>query len=141
MEFIALDHLYRGLQPIHHAVSKGLASVAAINQQALDPFQIRLAAVDGGQSAVAVRHVGRSHGDGVRQALRVHRNMPLDAGNLFARVVSFLFGAVGVLYALRVNNDEAGRGVAPQFLADLANRFVLRPAPRRSVPVDRARST
>jgi hypothetical protein len=32
---------------------------------------------------------------------------------------------------LRVNNDEAGCGLAPQFLAGLANRFFLRPVPGR----------
>ncbi len=55
--------------------------------------------------------------------LRVNRDMPLDAGDLFAGVVSLLFRAIGVFYALRVNDQEAGRGVAPQFDADLANRF------------------
>jgi hypothetical protein len=35
--------------------------------------------------------------------LRVHGNMSLDAGNLFAGIVSFLFCTVGVLDALRVN--------------------------------------
>jgi hypothetical protein len=49
--------------------------------------------------------------------------MPLDAGNLFADIISFLFRRVGVLHALRVNNDEAGCGFAPQFLAGLANRL------------------
>jgi len=68
MEFIALNDLYGGLDPFHHAVSKGLAGVASINQQALDPYQIRLAAVDGLQSAVTVCDIGRGHGDGVGQA-------------------------------------------------------------------------
>jgi hypothetical protein len=47
--------------------------------------------------------------------------MPLDAGDLFAGIVAFLLSRVGVLDALRVNNDEAGRGLAPQFFAGLAN--------------------
>jgi hypothetical protein len=47
--------------------------------------------------------------------------MSLDAGYLFARIVALLFSAVGVLDALRVNNNEAGCGLAPQFLAGLAN--------------------
>ena len=141
MQFIALDDLNRGLDPLHHAVGKRLARVAAIDQQAFHQLQIRLAAVDGGQSAVAVRHLGRGYGDGVGQSLRVHGDMTLDAGDLLARVVALLFGAVGVLHALRVNDQEAGRGVAPQFLAGLANGFFLRPAPGRSLRPDRARST
>jgi len=121
MEFIALHDLYGSLDPLHHAVSKGLASVAAINQQALDPFQIWLAAVDGLQSAVTVGDVSRGHGDGVGQSLRIDRDVTLDAGDLLARVVALFFCRVGVLHALRVNDDEAGRGVAPQFGAGLSN--------------------
>ena len=141
MQFVALDHLHRGLQPLHHAVGKGFARVAAIDQHALHRLQIRLAPVHGSQSAATVRDIGRGHGDGVGQALRVHRNMSLDAGNLFAGIVSFLFCRVGVLDALRVNNNEAGRGLAPQFLAGLANRFFLRRAPRRLFPADQVLST
>ena len=131
MQFIALDDLNRCLQPLHYAVSKGFTRVTAIDQYALHRLQIRLAPVNGRQSAVAVRYVGGGHGDGVWQTLRVHCNMPLDAGNLLAGIVSFLFSTVGVFDALRVNNDEAGCGVAPQFLAGLANRFFLRPVPGR----------
>jgi hypothetical protein len=50
--------------------------------------------------------------------------MPLDAGDFFARVVALLSGTVGVLQALRVNDQKAGHGVASQFLVCLANRFV-----------------
>ena len=141
MKFIALDDLHRCLQALHHAVSKGLARVAAIDQHALHRLQIRLAPVHGGQSAVAVRYIGCGHGDGVGQALRVHGNMSLDAGNLFASIVALLFCAVGVLDALRVNDDKAGCGLAPQFLAGLANRFFLRPFPGRWFHADRVLST
>jgi hypothetical protein len=121
VEFIALDHLYSGLQLLHDGVCERLAHVTAIDQHAFHRHQIRLAPVHGRQSAVTVRDIRRGHGDGVGQALRVHCNMSLDAGNLFAGIVSFLFSTVGVLDALRVNNDEGGHGVAPQFLAGLAN--------------------
>jgi len=40
----------------------------------------------------------------------------LDAGDLLARVVALFFCRVGVLHALRINDNEAGRGVAPQFV-------------------------
>ena len=87
-------------------------------------MQVQNHPVNGNQSAVAVRYIGSDRGDGVGQALRVHSNMSLDAGHLFANVTSFLFCAIGVLDALRINNDEAGCGLAPQFLAGLANRFL-----------------
>jgi hypothetical protein len=67
--------------------------------------------------------------------------MPLDAADLLARIVALFFGRVGVLYALRINNDEARLRVAPKFDAGLANGFFLRPAPGRSLRPDRARST
>ena len=141
MQFVALDDLNRGIEPLHHAVGKRLARVAAIGQQALHQFQIRLAPVDGGQSAVAIGHLGRGYGDGMRQSLRVNRDVTLDAGDFLACVVALLLGAVRVLHALRVNDQKAGQGVAPQFLAGLANGFFLRPAPGRLLPHYRARST
>lgn len=140
MQFIALDDLNRGLDPLHHAVGKRLARIAAVHQYTFDQLQIWLAPVNGSQSAVAVGYVGRGHGDGVGQPLRVDGDMPFDAGNLFARIVALLFGAVGVLYALRVNNDEAGLRVASKFDAGLANGFFLRPTPAHSLRPGPARS-
>ncbi len=121
MQFIPLDDLHGGLDPRHDAIGKGLAGVAAIDQQAFDQLQIRHRAINSRQGTVAVGHIGRGYGDSVRQALRVHRDVALDAGDLLARVVALLLGAVGVLHALRVNDQEAAQGVAPQFLAGLAN--------------------
>ena len=126
---------------LHHAVGKRLARVAAVNEHAFHTLQVCFAPVDGYLRAVAVRYIGRGHGDSVRQPLRIHCAMPLDAANLLARIVALRFGAIGVFYPLRVNNQETGRGVAPQFDADLANGFFLRPAPRRSLRPHRARST
>ena len=123
MQFIALDNLNRGLDALHHAVGKRLAGVAAVNQHTFHTLQIYFAPVDGCQRAVAVRYIGRGHGDSVGQPLGVHCDMPLDAANLLARIVALLFGAIGVFYALRVNDQEAGCGVAPLFDADLANGF------------------
>ncbi len=57
VQFIALDDLHRRLQPLHHAVGKGFARVAAIDQHAFHRHQIRLASVNGDQSAVTVRYI------------------------------------------------------------------------------------
>ena len=118
-----------------------VAGVAAVDQHALHRPQILFAPVDGPQSAVAVGYIGRGHGHGVGQPLRVDGDMALNAGDLLARVVAFFFGRVGVLHTLRINNDEAGLRVAPKFGAGLANGFFLRPAPGRSLRPHRARST
>jgi hypothetical protein len=85
--------------------------------------------------------IGRGQGNGVGQALSVHGKMSLDAGNLFASIVALLFCAVGVLDALCINKDKASCGLAPQFLAVLANRFFLRSVPRRWSHADRVLST
>ena len=112
----------------HHAVGKGLAGVATIDQYAFNQLQIRLRMVDGPQCAVPVRHIRRGHGEGVRQALRVHRDVTLDAGdNCSTTSIALFFRRVGVLHTLRVNDQEAGRGVAPRFGAGLANGFFLGP--------------
>jgi hypothetical protein len=65
------------------------------------------------------------------QPLRIHPDVPFDGGHLLARVVSLLLCAIGVLHALRVNDQEGGHGVASLFGSGLANRFSLRPALER----------
>ncbi len=104
MQFITLDDLHSGIDPGHDAIGKGLAGVAAIDQHTFNQLQILHRAVDSGQGAVAVRDISRGYGDGVRQALHVYGDVALDAGDLLARVIALLFGAIGVLYALRVND-------------------------------------
>lgn len=127
VHFIALDDLHCGLQALHDAVGKGLPGVAAIDQHAFHQFQIWPAVVNGLQSAVGIGHLRRRHGDGVRQSLRVHRDVSFDAGNLLARVISLMFVTIGVLYALRIHDQKAGHGVASLFGADLANRVSYGP--------------
>ena len=141
VQFISFDDLNGGLNSLHHAVGKGLASVATVDQHALDQLQIWLASINGPQSAVAVRYIGRGYGRGVWKALRVHCDMPLDAGDLLARIVTLLAGRVCILHALRVSNHEAGMRLASKFCAGLANGFFLRPAPGRLLRLHRARST
>jgi hypothetical protein len=65
------------------------------------------------------------------QTLRSDCDMTLDAGNFFAGIITLLFGAVGVFYALGINDQKAGQAVAPLFGAGLANQFFLTPAPVR----------
>src|SRR5690606_30969027 len=68
-------------------------------------------------------------GHRVRQPLRVHCDVALDARNLLARVIALLACRVRVLHALRVHNQERAAGVAPPFLAGHANLIFLMPAP------------
>jgi hypothetical protein len=43
--------------------------------------------------------------------LHVNRDVPLAAEHIFTHAVSLMFRAVGVLYALGISDQEAGRGV------------------------------
>ncbi len=121
VKFAALGDLHRRAKLLLHGFGKWLARVAAIHQYAADVPQVAGAAVERGQGAVAVGHVGRRDGDGMRQTLRVDRDMALDAGDFLACVVALLAGCIGVLHALRINDQEAGRGAAPLSGAVLAN--------------------
>ncbi len=121
VQLIALGDLYGGLELVLNRFGKWFACIAAVDQHAFDLFQAVRAAVEGRQSAVAVGHLGGGDGDRVRQSLRIDRDVALDAGDLLARVIALLAGRVGVLYALRVHDQEAGRALAPLFGAGLAN--------------------
>ena len=121
VQFISLDHLHRRAQPLFHAVRKRLSGVASVDQHAFNGPQIGCATIHRGQRAVAIGHIGRGDRDGVRQALRIDGDVPLDAGNFLARVVPLQLRTVGVLHALRVNDQEAGHAVASLFDAGRAD--------------------
>jgi len=131
VQFIALDHLHRRVQPLFDAVCKRLSGVPPVDQHAFHGPQIGRATIHRGQCAIAVGNIGRGDRDGVRQSLRIDSDVPLDARNFFARVVALLLRAVGVLHALRVNDQEAGHAVASLFHTGRANLIFLMPAPTR----------
>ena len=72
-------------QDLTHGLCKGLAHIATIAQHALCPLQPRLAAL---------------------KCLQRHRNMTLDALDIFASVIVLQVRRVCVLDALRVNDQE-----------------------------------
>jgi len=121
VQFIALDDLNGGFQTLFYAIGEGLTSVAAIDQNAFHSRQIRFAAVDRLQGSAAIGHFGSGNRDGMGQSLRIDGDVALDAGDFFTRVVALQLRTVGVFHALRINNQEAGHGVASLFGAGLAN--------------------
>ena len=141
VEFVALDDLDCGTEALLDAIGEGLASIATVGEHAFHASQSWFRAFQGLQRTAAVSHLSGGDGNGMGQALRVHRDVALDAGDLLARIVSLLSGAVGVLHALRVNDQKASRDVAPLSLSGLANRFFLRPAPGRWLRPNRVGST
>ena len=121
MQFVAFGDLDGCAELVLDRVGERLAGVAAINEHAGDLLEVVRAAVECGQSAVAVGHLGGRDGDRMRQALRVDRDVALDAGDLLPRVIALLAGRIGVLHALRVHDQEAGRARALLFDAGRAN--------------------
>ena len=65
------------------------------------------------------------------QTLGVDRNMAFDSRHLLASVVAFFARAIGILDALRVDDQKARRGFAPLSCTSLANHIFLKPAPER----------
>ena len=118
-----------------------LTEIATIGQNALNSLQISGAAPECLQCPLAVGDVGSRYGNGVRQTLGINGDMPLDARNLFAGIVAFLAGAIGVLDALRVDDQKARRGFAPLSCTGRANHIFLKPAPERRNRLNQARST
>ena len=86
------------------------------------------------QYLFAVRHLGGGHRHRVRQPLRVHRDVALDARHLLACVIALQARRVRVRHALRVNGQERAAGVAPQFLAGRANLDFFKASSSRLPP-------
>ena len=105
------------------------SGISAIAQYARDPSQTRRVALKRLQRTLAIRDLGGRHGNGVRQALCINRNVPLDPRDFLACVIPLLSSAIRVLHALRVHDQERAAGVAPLFLASRANLIFLKPAP------------
>lgn len=96
---------------------------------------------DSGQSPLPVRDIRRRDRDGMGQPLRIHGNVPFDAGHLLAGVIAFTACAVGILDALGINDAETCLGVAPLSDTGLANLIFLTPAPAGSFHLQVAGST
>jgi type I restriction enzyme M protein len=133
VQLAAFGNLHRDLiaQRLAHALRKRLARVPAVTQHTSHPSQAPLATPQRLQRSQAIRHIGRAHCHCMRQSLCIHGNVALDARDLFARVISLQSRCVGVLHALRINNQERWTGVAPQSLSGHANLIFLKPAPTR----------
>jgi len=99
VQFIALDDLHGSSQTLLYAVCEGLAGVAAIHQHAFNAQQVGLATIQGGQGTVAVGYFSRGDRDGMRQSLRVNRDVALDARHLLPASYA-LSSALSVFFTL-----------------------------------------
>ena len=128
---VALGDLHRGLEQVRDRLCKRPAHVAAIGQHTPVPNESGLAPLHGLQGTLAIGHLGRRHSDRMGQAPAIHGNVTLDPRDLLACIVALAFGAIGVLHALRVHDQERRAGVAPLFHACCATLIFLQPAPAR----------
>ena len=99
-------HCDRLSQDFSHAFGKWFSGVAAVAQQTLHVFQVRFAALQRLQCAFAIGYLRRRHRNGMRQPLRINRNMALDTRDFLARVIALTARRVRVLHALRVHDQE-----------------------------------
>jgi|APLak6261659701_1056019.scaffolds.fasta_scaffold17951_1 hypothetical protein len=93
------------------------------------------------QGPLPVRDISRGDCDGMGQSLGIDDKVALDAGHLFAGIITSVAGAIGILDALRVNDAETRLGVAPLFAAGRANLIFLTSAPADSFRLQVAGST
>jgi len=77
------------------------------------------------QRATSICHICGRHSNSVRQTLRIDCNMTLNSRYLFAGVISFALGAVGIFYALRINDAKRRLFFAAKADAGRANRIFL----------------
>ncbi len=111
-----------------HTLGKFVAGIATVGHDVDHARQGRLVLAKHRQGTCTIGHIGRRHVNCVRQALRIHRNMPLDTRHLLARVIALVTGLIGILDALRVHDAKARRGLAPIALAFLLHLIFLKPA-------------
>ena len=74
--------------------------VAPIDEHTLHAGEMGLAAVNGLQSPLAIRHIGRCDLNRRGKSLAIDRHGALDALSLFPRVVAFALGGLRVLHTL-----------------------------------------
>ena len=87
MQFIAFADLHGSVQSLFDAVREWLSGVSTIDRHAFNPLKIRPAAVARFQRAIAIRHLGRGDGNGMRKTLRIDSDVALDARDFFASCV------------------------------------------------------
>ena len=99
--------------------ANGSVGVATVDQHTLHRLQILLAPVHDCQGTVAVRYIGRGHGKGVGQALRVHSNMSPDSKEMRPKIAA-IFSIAESCRKL----DVFARQYLTDVLPGLADRFI-----------------
>jgi hypothetical protein len=75
--------------------------------------------------------------EGMGQSLSIHREMTFDSRDLLTSIISFVLGAVSVLYALSIHDTEASFFLPTVAASGPANQLFLRPLPAGNLPLGR----
>ena len=75
--------------------------------------------------------------EGMGQSLSIHREMTFNSRDLLTSIISFVLGAVSVLYALSIHDTEASFFLPTVAASGLANQLFLRPLPAGNLPLGR----
>jgi hypothetical protein len=121
VEVTAFGDLHRCPKDVSDSLGKRFTGITAISQHTANPVEIGTATREGFQGSFAVSDFSSGHGDGVRQALGVDGDVALDARYFLAGIVALFLGAIGVLDALRVHDQECRAWIAPLSGAGRAN--------------------
>ena len=122
VEVTAFGDLHRrSSEGVGDGLGKRFTGISSIDEHVAHGAQIGAATGEGFQSTFAIGHLGGGHCNRVGQALGIDGNVTFDARYFLAGIIALLPGAIGVLHALGVHDQERRGAVAPLFHADLAN--------------------
>ena len=133
MQFIALGNLHRGTQQLLDPFGKARAGIAAVRQHVDHCRQGLPVPAKHRQRTGTIGYLGRRHMNRMRQALRVHRNMALDARDLLAGVIPLGLRRVGILDALRVDDAKRRLAGATSGNTYVADHIFLKRSPAGSI--------
>lgn len=129
VKLAAFGDLHGSAKQVIDGLGKRFACISGVCEQGAHLAEVLRIEAECNQRTFSVGHLRGRHGKGMRQSLRVHRDMPLDPRHFLARIVTFLFGRVRVFDALRINDQIRRLFFPSRFFADLSNLIFLMPAP------------
>ena len=128
MKFAAFDDFNGSAKDVFDACGEGFACITTIDKNIDNVDQIAFVQSKTFQGSHPVRDVGRGNVNHMRQPICINAYMPFDARHQLAAIKAFLFRRIGILYALRVNDQKSCVDIPTKALSDLANHiFLMRP--------------
>jgi hypothetical protein len=121
VQLASLDDFNGRSNDIFDRVGKRLTHVAAIDQNVSDSRQACLGGGNHRHRTRLVADVGGRDVQGMRETVRVNRDMPFNTRDFLAGVVTLFRSRIRVLDGLCINNQKSGVRAATMVLSNLAN--------------------